>query len=411
MHVQIYEPFRGGHHTNYLAALIPSLIARRERGDIDRITVTISRAHLDSPNYAEQLSPFEGEVDFDPSIGSVDAGVPVRERLRLARVLEAAVDRCRPDALVLTTGDHDTLAAAMRPLSRVHRITGKTRVVAMVHAGYAGLADTPASRVKDLLYQIALRRAPWQKLLLVNPLNYEWAARAGLPADQIGVLPDPVPPIAPRERSEARAHLGLPQDGRLVGYVGATDGRKAIPQLIAAFRTVAGPDERLAMIGRLSTEHRALIEGAHGDLVGSGRLVLIDRFLDTAEFEAGLCALDVVAPLHYRRAELSANVLKAVAVRRPIFADCFGYTGWLIDKFALGTCGDVRDPESLATALRAVLDRSATYSSSAAAERLVRFHLPDNYAATVEEAIGLPPIPGRAAPISWAHVIDPKSRG
>ena len=49
-----------------------------------------------------------------------------------------------------------------------------------------------------------------------------------------------------------------------------------------------------------------------------------------------LLACDVLAPMQYRRPNLSENVLKAIAARRPVVTNNFGYSHMIVTRFNAG---------------------------------------------------------------------------
>ncbi|HVL38543.1 MAG TPA: hypothetical protein VM328_04040, partial [Fimbriimonadaceae bacterium] len=157
--------------------------------------------------------------------------------------------------------------------------------------------------------------------------------------------------------------------------------------------------------------HRKTICSRHLDLVEQGRIVLIDRFLTDDEINWGLAALDVVTILHYKRPNLSANLLKAAAVGRYVVADSFGYTGMMVERFGLGRCCDVADLSSVASTLGAAVDEAASYVQSPMVDRLIEFHSPQNFAAVALEDVcrdaGVQLVPHVR---DWSWVLEQPSR-
>lgn len=403
MRVHIFEQFMGGHHTNYLAALLQRLAPLKRDGQIERLVVSITKRHHSSLPFRQQLACFEDAVVIDNSVPDVNPALALKDRMRVARNFRAATRKHAADITISTTADQETLVAGLLPGFHSSLVPPVGRTIGIIHAGYAGQANNLANRAKDIVYRLGLRYAPWTKIGIVNPLVYEWAVRH-LPwrADRFVLIPDPVPRVESLSASNARDKLGLPLEGTYVGHVGTTDKRKAIPELLAAFKSVARPNERLLLAGRLSDDHRTLVESGYADMVASGAIILIDRYLDPVELDQALSALNVVAVPHYPRVELSANFLRAVAAGRPLLADRYGYTGAMIERFAIGHSCNVLDAAELADALRKSMDSAASYRVSESVRQLVAFHSLDNFAATVLASV-LPVESARLGlvPLSW----------
>lgn len=133
----------------------------------------------------------------------------------------------------------------------------------------------------------------------------------------------------------------------------------------------------MLLAGRSHLAYRELADREYGDLIASGRVVLIDRYLRDEELHDAYCAADVVAVPYYPMDDLSANLLAAIAAERPVLANDFGYAGTAIRRFALGWACDILNPEMFAKTLR-----------------LLEYHDPQNYADTVllrlRSRIGIP---------------------
>ncbi len=394
MIVQIFEPFGGGHHTKYIRALLPALIRLREQGYVRKVVVTTSAAHRDSPAFRDQLAHYAADVDFDvslpPFVFKMNASGAI------AGALLDSVARVRPDYLISTTADIQSVALASRAVLRARSLPKSIHSVGIFHAGYGDMAQRPNDRLKDAVYRFAWRFSPWSQVHTVNPMLYESLEQRERDAGRLRVLPHPVERLGQIDKAVARRTLGIPVEGRYIGCIGTGDRRKAIPELLHAFRAAAsGPRDRFLLAGRLEERYRALIAREFFDLVRAGRLIVIDRYLTTAEHAAGLCAVDVCAVVYYPKPGLSANLLEAACAGRPVVAGACGYTGMAVERFGLGWTCDVRNRDALAATIRTALAESVEYRAGAKVARLLAFHDPENYAGTVlgplYERAGLPP--------------------
>ena len=93
------------------------------------------------------------------------------------------------------------------------------------------------------------------KLFMVNPVAFEWLKEHDVGYDW-SLLPDPVAPLVPFSKMEARRHFGLSDQSRIIGFVGRMDQRVAIPELLDAFETLL-----FQIYGRqLDREHRFVVD-------------------------------------------------------------------------------------------------------------------------------------------------------
>jgi glycosyltransferase involved in cell wall biosynthesis len=218
---------------------------------------------------------------------------------------------------------------------------------------------------------------------LVNPVVYEALQQAGdLELQRFGLAPDPVPSTAGFDKPTARKMLGIPVDGRYVGFVGQMDRRKAIRELVSAWTAGMGPHDYLLLAGRLDPEYRRFIDSHCQQLMEKGRVIVMDRQLSEAELLAGYCALDLIAILQYRRPNLSANLLKAVAAKRPVLVDDYGYTGLITKRFQVGHVCDVMNHDQLVGTMFQALEETARYTNGPSAKRLIQYHEPSNFVNT-----------------------------
>ena len=387
MIVQVFEPGEGGHFTNYIEALLPALTQLLEEARIRKIVITTRRSHLDAPAFKNQLLRYASKVHFDASLPSL-AHTPRSARALAAALLES-IARFQPDYLIATTADFESVVLAIRSVMRRRTFPKELHSVGVFHYGYAGMATSLADHFKDGVYRFSWRFSPWSELRIVNPLFYEALRKSEKVAPaRLSVLPHPVKRFARIEKAAARETLGIPVDGRYLGCAGIVDRRRAIPELLAAFREATSlRTDRLLLAGCLCEPYKALIERDFADLQRDQRLIVLDRYLTESELNAGLCALDVAALTYYPRPNLSANLLEAVAAHRPVIADSSGYTGMAVKRFDLGWSCDIRDPASLASTIHTALEASGEYRPSARTERLMAFHDPKNYAASVLSAL------------------------
>lgn len=156
----------------------------------------------------------------------------------------------------------------------------------------------------------------------------------------------------------ARA-LGLPDAARRVLFFGYVRAYKGLPTLVEAMGAL-DPPAQLVVAGEIyhrdAAFYRALA-GAHGV---ADRLVLLDRFLTTAESACCFGAADVVA-LPYWEASQSGVAPLAMACGRPVVASDVGGLPELVVPGETGLLVPPRNAGALAAALATALDAAPAW--------------------------------------------------
>ncbi len=380
MKVQIFEPFAGWHHTKYVALLLPALLALKASGLVSEIILTTTRTHCESDYFADSLAPFSAALTID----MVEADHRSLGGAAVARMLLARVRAIRPDYVVSTSANNGLLPLALASVFDSALSHHGTMSVGVIHNGYAGAVRGIADRMHDRIHRAGRRFAPWSELHVVNPLLYATIERQLRGTGRaVHLLPDPVEAAPSIDRRAARMALGLPLDGRAIGLIGKSDPRKAVPELLAAFRAAPlAPSDRLVLAGSMYAPYASLIADSYADLVATGRIHVIDRYLSASDLRAALAAMNVSAIAYYTD-ELSGNMLAAIAAGIPVLANATGYAGMIVRDFSVGWSADIHDRVAYAQAIRTALDGSDAYRASVQTRRLLAFHAPQNYADTL----------------------------
>ena len=376
MRVLVFEQWQGGHYFNYLECLVPRLAQCA-----DEVVVSITDAAYRSSLFAEQLRPLEAiaNVRIDAQVPLPQPASALAHRLALGRHLIDAIERNSPDYVFLPSADEQSL-----PLPLLAWTLGQRRVpVEGIFHYKAYVANrTTRERVTSAVERVLLRTGAFSQLNFVNFLQHEDAIRRGLDLTRFArVAGDPVPQPPPLGRLEARAALGLEGNGRLLAMIGALDKRKAVLQTLAAFRAARlAPNDRLLLAGKLAPHYAEAVKREYGDLVGAGRLIVLDRFLTDIELRQCYAAADLNCSVYIDFYGLSSLMLKSIAADVPVIASNRGWGSATVNRFQVGDAVDPHDTPAYAALLPKALDRSASYVRTPAVERLLRFHSIDNFA-------------------------------
>lgn len=411
MRVLLYEQWFNGHHYHYLHHMLPRLVEL-----VDEVVVAVTLAGRESVEFQTLLAPFADRVVIDAGVPPANQGMALRDRPQIYRNLRATIERLRPDYVLVPSGDGQT--TAMGPYRALGRgglpgsVPGEVGILYALGAGRVTAKD----RAKDLFYETSWRLSSWKKFHFNNMLVYESVlAGGGSLARRAALFPHPIPRNPRAGKAESRRLLGLPEDGRYIGLVAVIDRRKAIDRLLEAFKAgTSRPDDRLLLAGPLCTEFATLIERDYADMVKSGRILLIDRFIDIHEADVVHSALDIVCTPYPRFGHVSSALLHGVAAGRPVLANDFGWPRSLVRRFQLGWLCDVLDPEAFTRTIREAFDRCEDYRETEGTRRLLDFHTPENYAESwlvrLREVMGRPASDQHR---SWSWVLeglDPEHR-
>jgi glycosyltransferase involved in cell wall biosynthesis len=401
MRVLVYQQMHAGHNYYYLHYLLPRLLEMTQD-----IVVAITPEGRASEEFATLLGGVADRVTVAPVLPSGHLRVVNNQPWRLHTDLREAVVRYRPAYVFAPTGDAHTERMGLFRLAGRPPLPGNCPGEAGIHLGLSDPPATVQQTMRDRLHRLKLRTSGWTRLHLVNALFYERiSAAGGSLAARCALLPHPVQPNT-NDQAESRRQLGLPPDGRIVGVSGIIDYRKAVRELLTAFRQAAPrPTDRVLLAGPIEPRHHATL-AEHEDLIRSGRLLVLDRFFDAESTRKAMSAMDIICTPYPGFTWLSSVLLEALAAGRPILANRQGWCRMIVDRFQAGWTCDVTNPADFAAAMRAALEGCESYTPSEATSRLLQFHSPENFAASFLEGVrthaGLPGLPVR----SWPWVLE-----
>ena len=383
--IVVFEAFHGGHYSNYLEAIVA--FAEVESG-LPSIVLVVSAENLRSREWAEQIGPKVDSVTVDASIPPLPHAIPLtldvaglKEYLSALRTLWtsflSAIERHQPSRVVVPSADPLTTAAQLFMSRRQQALLASVQTIAVHHSGYTSNPVGASEHIKDRIYRRGWRRAPWSRLLMVNPMQIS-ALATREPALSVGLCPDPVPDLVPYGRAHAAAVLGLDPSLTWFGFIGAMRERAAIPELVDGFLNAALPRDAMLLLAGTAEEHGDWLRTqlTHPEI--ARRIAHIDRHLSFEELSAAYALCDVVTPLYRKTHTLSANLMKAIKAGKPTVVSPSGFSRYMWQRFPIGVIFDGTDPGVFARALEFTPPADSTD-----VRRLVEFHQPNNFAATL----------------------------
>ena len=376
MRVLVHQQFHLGHHYQYLAHLLPSLIPL-----VDEVVVALTAAGASSSEFRAFLEPFATRVQFDMSLPTADPRLLRKERWRLHNDLRRAVRRTRADYVLVPSGDAQATFLPVFHLTGLGALPHNCPVEFGIHYGLGTGAVGIQAKFKDWIQRKSFVWSGANRIHVVSFLFYEQFRRFEPSfGERVSLMPHPVPANPRLTKAESRRALSIPEDGRYIGLAASIDSRKAIGEFLAAFRDAAASrSDRVLLAGVIVPSQMQTIESSFRDLVDRGQLILKAGFLDTTTFQQVLTALDVVCTPYPAFGGLSSTLLEGVAAGRPILANAYGWSRAVIDRFELGWTCNIHDHDRFVESIRTALELSASYRESEAARRLLAFHTPSNF--------------------------------
>jgi glycosyltransferase involved in cell wall biosynthesis len=398
MRVLIDQQYHLGHHYHYIAHLLPTLVETA-----GEVIVAVTPQGLESEEFTNFLATFSPQVRFLPILPNAKPWLPLDERVRVHRALRDAVREQRPDYVLMPSGDAQATAMASYRGLLQGTLPDRVPCEAGIHLG-TGASGSGVRRALDVLNAINLACSGLRRVHVVNLLFLEFI-RSLSRAGNFSLVPSPVSPNPGLSKLESRKRLGIPEDGAYIGIAGSLDTRKAIPELLAAFRAASQRrDERVLLAGWLHPSHRRQIDQAFGDLLTQEKLIFLPGFLTPATYQTALTAMDVICTPYPQFAGLSATLLEAVAASRPVLANASGWMREMVRRFSLGWTCDVLDHAAFTSAVRHALDHRDEVVANEATRRLLAFHSPANFGRTWVEGIRNARGQFDATPLRWSWV-------
>jgi glycosyltransferase involved in cell wall biosynthesis len=409
--VLVFEQWKGGHYINYLEFLIPKF------ADLaSELILSISPSLSESREFQRLLPAWSRHTNIriDSGVDEANPTLPWQDRLTVLGNLRDSIRRHRPDYVFVPSADAQNLALGLLGPFSCGALSLGAASECILHWGYGPGSMHVKNRMKRATYNASFVGSPWGRLNFVNFLLYE-AMRKTRQGGRVALVPDPVPQPPLLSKAEGRALLKLPVSGRVIGFIGSMDGRKAIPEFLRAFRRARlRSDDRLVLAGTLAPEFAAYVRSEYADLQQQDRLILIDRWLTEEELLGGYSAFDVVCLPYYQFPGLSSLMLKAMAAHRPVLVHDFGWMRAIARRFRAADVCNINDIADFSAAIEGSLDRSEEYRFTPAVRALIDYHDPGNFSDHCAER--LQAISGKPAPPlarTWERVmeeLDPQFR-
>jgi len=199
------------------------------------------------------------------------------------------------------------------------------------------------------IWRRALSRADLVTAAGPDLLQYMSRRRPGRPSVVVPMAADPIG-FRPMNRAECRARMGLPVDGRLIGYCGSLHRSRGVEVLFEAYRLLREtcPDVGLVLSGRHWRNVPVPESACSLGFIADDRMPLLLNCMDT---------LTVInRDSAFGRYSHPVKLYEAMSCRVPVVVTATAATEWILRDYP-DLLVPPSDPGALAACLAAALER------------------------------------------------------
>jgi len=342
-----------GHHPFYVRLLLESGLAQVAQIVLAGNKEMFRHPAIVAATTSVPVERFELGVEGRSENAPLHRGMPDRVGViyhswwlgRLYRKVYRAVARSAPVDFVIVPYLDDCLlglAAAREAFDGTPWLAITMRT--MFHFRDMGVI-APQQRFEDIRRRLTwriLRQNGTVAVLTIDPTLAEYAAGQADPLlRKIGYVPD-----------QARQHLGIADDARVVLLYGAVSERKGAALLVRAAAASSCSDRiHLLIAGKFWEMHALQNSDAWRQLAAAGRIHAFDGFVDDEQERLILAAADCMWVGYVDFYGVSSVMALAGRHAMPVLASSAGLVGYFTDRHELGAVVDPRDRSSIVAAL------------------------------------------------------------
>lgn len=371
MRALVFEPHSDGHHGPYLHWMVTGLVDRGFEVTIITLPETLVHPSMQtltstaSTEGAGSLRLIGDATSITLPSGATGgaAGITAREYAywRLFRAwYKAYAATLRSDVVYLPYLDYCLYAIGLlgSPFGDCPWV-GLTMRPSFHYRSMGVEAPKPNfAWIKEILFFRMLRRRSLKCLLTIDEPLAAYIEAMPLNAEKVVFYPEPAELGELPEPSAARQKLSMSPSRKLVLLYGAIAARKGVVELLQALAEPGFPTAVDVILAGKVVEpaiQKMLNESWVCNLIGQGRIKVIDRYIDPSEESTLFAAADIVW-VGYRGHYNSSGILaQAVNAGRPVLACKGGVLGWQTRRHGLGLTVNPTDKAAVATAIGALL--------------------------------------------------------
>jgi glycosyltransferase involved in cell wall biosynthesis len=203
-------------------------------------------------------------------------------------------------------------------------------------------------------------------------------------------LPDPADVGGSLSRIQARERLSIHPTAFVILVYGTIDARKGLDTLLAALDQPSVPDRVTVFIaGKQDAAVDRMLQQPLARALGRvGRVLCLNKFLDTEEQNAVFAAADIVWLGYQGHYAMSGVMVQAGQMGLPTIACAEGLIGWITGRLSSGLTVRVEDTKGVAEAiLKLVEDRSLAETLGRNGRDYFRQHSVERFSAGLFNAL------------------------
>jgi len=320
--VLIYELNYTGHHFAYVRSIIQ--VYAESGYEVELFT---SEESVGSAEYKEFIAPLAGK--FKLTTKSLDVPVKSLSLWRYSWIFFRLIREKSPRFIFAPY--LDTIFYCIGVLGMICRFP--TKVQGILFRGdyaYRQLPWTILREAKGFITAKIIERGPFEKVLCLDEIVFKYLSEhCKKSSNRLVQCPEPVDVEVAIPQAEARAQLGLPKVGKIIGTFGVLDSRKGVDILIDAFMERDIPKEEYLLLA--GPQHKEIVEKItyyRSRYPFKMKYLIEDNsFLSPKKSLLYLSAMDIVALLYPRHIGSSSILLRALALKKTILASDFGLVG------------------------------------------------------------------------------------
>lgn len=327
-HILIFEPGLAGHHLSWLRYVAEDLLQAGYR-----LTLAVDGSFAARALLQSNLGGVIGDVSllsaFDDQ-GKFQGG-------NILASLASCLEKSGADEAFVNNIDYfasSCLRSAALGILPPAALRGRLSGVYFRPRFLANPCWPPGNIIKAAGFR-KLCRQRWFKHILLLDEHLLAEARRNYTGPGFHFLPDPWDGNFPHDQNEAQKALGLPAGRYVLLHYGIGDRRKGLHLTLQAL-LAEPPDSPLFLVcaGKMSQDKR--VASKLTELERRGKVLILDRYVSSAEEKLCFCACDAVL-LTYRRHFGSSGVLAlAAAAGKMVIASDEGLVGRRVREHKLG---------------------------------------------------------------------------
>jgi glycosyltransferase involved in cell wall biosynthesis len=352
----VMDPVGSGHHGAYVARILTSVV---ERGGTAAFLA--SDELLENPEiqavralYGDLVEVVPVRIPRSPE-GGFGTATALRSNFawwfRLRAWYRAASCHFVIRQVFLPYVDYCAFAAAL--LGPPWGSTSWQGIAMRTHYFHGAAGSLMANAVSFLKRAALIRLAHNPSLValhLIDRVAVRAIERTSMPPRSVTFLADPAS-CSRVERSSARADLGVDDDKFCILLYGAVSLRKGLATLLTAISSGSVDEKAVVILAGKADLEAADILARYKELEAAGRIVRIDRYVDTKLEHRLFSAADCIWLAYQGHLGMSGVLVQAGRNGKPVIASTAGLIGQYASEYGLGL---LISPENADAAVAAI---------------------------------------------------------